>query len=67
LRPDQIKALDDACLDLPAVLREKMSPSKVLERLLDDCFAGWMAGKLGCLLLTIPRCSGAQELTLPAR
>jgi hypothetical protein len=47
LRPDQITALDEACLDLPAVLREKMSPSKVLERFMDDCFAGWMAGKLG--------------------
>ena len=46
LRPDQIKALDDACLDLPRVLREKLSPSKVLERFLDDCFGGWLASKL---------------------
>ena len=43
LRPDQVKALDDACLDLPAVLREKLSPSKVLERFIDDCFPGWLA------------------------
>jgi hypothetical protein len=46
LRPDQIKALDEACLDLPRVLREKLSPSKVLEKFLDDCFEGWIASKL---------------------
>lgn len=42
LRPDQVKAIDDACLDLPAVLREQMSPSKVMERFHDDCFADWL-------------------------
>lgn len=42
LRPDQIKALDDACLDLAPVLREKLSPSKVLERYLDSGFAEWV-------------------------
>jgi hypothetical protein len=47
LRPDQIKALDDACLDLPRVLREKLSPSKVLERFIDDCFGEWIGSKLG--------------------
>jgi len=47
LRPDQVRALDDACLDLPRILREKMSPSKVLERFIDDCFPGWLESKLG--------------------
>ena len=47
LRPDQIRALDDACLDLPGVLREKLSPSKVLERFIDDCFGSWLGSKLG--------------------
>lgn len=47
LRPDQVKAIDDACLDLPAVLREQMSPSKVMERFMDDCFAGWLARAMG--------------------
>jgi len=46
LRPDQVKALDDACLDLPAVLREKLSPSKVLERFIDDCWVTWLRSKL---------------------
>ena len=46
LRPDQAQALDDACLDLPGVLREKLSPSKLIEKFMDDCFAGWIAGKL---------------------
>jgi hypothetical protein len=47
LRPDQVKALNDACLDLPGVLREKLSPSKVLEKFIDDCFADWLRSKLG--------------------
>ena len=47
LRPDQVRLIDDACLDLPAALREKVSPSRVLELLMDDCFAGWLASKLG--------------------
>jgi hypothetical protein len=42
LRPDQIKALDDACLDLAPILREKLSPSKVLERFIDRHFAGFL-------------------------
>jgi hypothetical protein len=43
LRPDQAKAIEDACLDLPAILREPMSPSKVMERFIDDCFADWLS------------------------
>lgn len=43
LRPDQARAIDDACLDLPAVLRERLSPSQVLERFMDDGFAEWVA------------------------
>jgi hypothetical protein len=46
LRPDQAQALDDACLDLPGVLREKLSPSKLIEKFMDDCFATWIASKL---------------------
>lgn len=46
LRPEQFKALDDACLDLPRVLREKLSPSKVMEKFLDDCFGEWLEAKL---------------------
>lgn len=43
LRPDQVKKIDDACLDLPPVIREKMSPSKVVERFMDDRFDDWVA------------------------
>ena len=43
LRPDQVKAIDDACLDLPAVLREQMSPSKVVERFMDWGFDRFLA------------------------
>lgn len=42
-RPDHVQAIEEACLDLPAILREPMSPSKVMERFLDDCFKGWLA------------------------
>jgi hypothetical protein len=41
-RPDHVAAIEDACLDLPAILREPMSPSKVMEKFLDECFAGWL-------------------------
>jgi transcriptional regulator of acetoin/glycerol metabolism len=46
LRADLIRALEDACLDLPAVLRERLSPSQVLERFMDDGFAAWLAAKM---------------------
>lgn len=46
LRPEQIRALDDACLDLPRVLREKLSPSKVLEKFIDERFEEWLGSKL---------------------
>jgi len=46
LRPEQVKALDDACLDLPRVLREKLSPSKVLEKFMDERFEEWIKAKL---------------------
>jgi hypothetical protein len=41
LRPALLRALDEACLDLTPVLRERLSPSKVLERFLEDRFAEW--------------------------
>lgn len=47
LRPDQLKALEDARFDLPAVLRVRFSPSSVLERFIDDAFAAWLQAKLG--------------------
>lgn len=46
LRPEQFKALDDASIDLPAVLREKLSPSKVMEMFMDECFTGWLTRAL---------------------
>jgi hypothetical protein len=46
LRPEQWRWLDDACLDLPAVLREPMSPSKVLERIVDAVGRRWVADTL---------------------
>lgn len=47
LRPDQVKAIEDACLDLPAVLREQMSPSKVVERYLDWGYERFLAEMKG--------------------
>lgn len=46
LRPDQFRAVDDACFDLAAALREKFSPSKVFEQFFDDCWKGWLKEKL---------------------
>jgi hypothetical protein len=47
LRPEQLKALTEASFDLAPILRERLSPSKVLERYIDDGFAGWLRTKLG--------------------
>lgn len=46
LRADLVRALDDACLDLPAILRQRVSPSQVLERFMDDGFSDWLARTL---------------------
>ncbi len=45
-RPDHLRLLDDACLDLPAVLRERVSFSRVLEMLLDERGVDWLKEKL---------------------
>lgn len=47
LRPEQVKALEEACFDLAPILREKLSPSKVVERFMDDGFADWLARAKG--------------------
>jgi len=44
LRPEQYREVDDACFDLAALFREKQSPSKVVERFMDDCFSAWVSG-----------------------
>lgn len=46
LRPDQVHAINEASLDLPHVLREKLSPSRILEMFIDDRFAQWLEEKL---------------------
>lgn len=43
LRREQFQALDDACFDLAAALRERFSLSKVMERFIDERFADWLA------------------------
>lgn len=42
LRPEQIKALEDATYDLAFRFRESFSPSRVLERFIDERFAEWL-------------------------
>ena len=43
LAPEIWREIDDACFDLAAALREKMSPSKVTEKFFTDDFRPWVA------------------------
>jgi hypothetical protein len=45
-RPDHARLLDDACLDLPAVLRERVSLSKIIEMVIDERGIDWLKEKL---------------------
>ena len=43
LRPEQVRMIEEALFELYPVLRDRdLSPSKVVERFVDDCFEPWL-------------------------